>query len=617
MEEVGELAHSPPPVRKTRSRRGTQIPLTTSETEESRRHTPSAISVLDGLEWSAPSSPVAEETKPATEPFNPSLWQDCGSAFHTAFSLLGGSESFQVEMPDTLAVPGTAEAGDSIEPYDSCVEESAVPKNDFPDGNHDGEMLLGEIGEMLMQRDEQESRCTSIREVKGRKGRGRISATDESAMPNNEDSPGGEILLREFGEMLTRKVGKEQRYTTIRGVRSRKGKGTICATDESTEANNEDSPDVITHSVLGDLGVDSDLVLIPQQEGGCSDCEMLLSETAEMLSQKSDQGDRSTAVKGGKGWGRRCTTEESAVSSREGSPDDITPPGLGDEREDSDVVLISPQEEADSDGENTVMETGEQLAPEAGQEQRDATTRGAKGGKGRGRKKGRGRGRRKAKSRGKGRGKPGGLQANAVGDELEIVSPTEPEQQVEKLHCADSPIEISTSPAQSVSSLSPAQRSNSDCICIESDVDQAINETHDQFDDAPKQKDKEGDGNGETLPISDHEGYDPDALTCICRQKRNNRYTCSFLIDLWGFRTLNTPSVCCFHFLTTVGPSLFSGSWSPVSVARSGSMAAVLVSVVLMAVKVTFAPHALQRTRASTNPTAALSRRMTAAFPKV
>lgn len=34
-------------------------------------------------------------------------------------------------------------------------------------------------------------------------------------------------------------------------------------------------------------------------------------------------------------------------------------------------------------------------------------------------------------------------------------------------------------------------------------------------------------------------------------------------------------------------------------------MAAVLVSVVLMAVKVMFAPHALQRTRASADPTAA------------
>lgn len=518
MEEVGELAHSPPPVRKTRSRRGTHILLTTPETEESQRHAPSAISVLDGLEWSAPSSPVAEETKPATETFNPSLWQDCGSAFHTAFSLLGGGESFQVEMPDALTVPDTAEAGDSIEPYDSCVEESAVPKNDFPDGNHDGEMLLGEIGEMLMQKDEQESRCTSIREVKGRKGRGRICATDESAMPNNEDSPGGEMLLREFGEMLTRRVGKEQRYTTIRGVTSRKGRGTICATDESTAANNEDSPDAITDSVLGDLGVDSDLVLIPSQEGGCSDCEMLLSETAEVLRQKSGQGDRGTAVKVGKGRGRQCATEESAVSSREDSPDDITHSGLGDEREDSDVVLISPQEEADSD-ENTMMETGKLLTPEVGQEQR------AKGGKGRGRKRGRGRGRRKAKGRGKGRGKPGGLQANAVGDEVVIVSPTEPEQRVEKLHGPDSPIEI-TSPVHSVSSLSPAQRSNSDCICIESDVDQVINETHDQFDDALKQKDKEVDSNGETLPISDHEGYDPDALTCICRQKRNDRYTC-------------------------------------------------------------------------------------------
>lgn len=518
MEEVGELAHSPPPVRKTRSRRSTHIALTTAETEESPRRTPSAMSVLDGLEWSAPSSPVAEETKPATETFaagnlDPSLWQDCGSAFHTAFSLLGGGDSFQVEMQDALAVPGAAEAGDSIEPYDSHVtDESAMPKNDFPDDNHGGEILLGEIGEILMQKDDQESRCRSIREVKGRKGRSRICATDESAMPNNEDSPGGEMLLREFGEMLTRKGGKEQRYTTIRGVRGRKGRGAISATDESTVASNDTSPDGTARSVLGR-----------------SDGEMLLREAAEMLTQKGGQGEGGAtvrAVKVGKGRARQCATDGPAMSSWEDSPDDISHSGLGDEREDSDVVLISPQEEADSDGETTAIETGTLLATGVGQEQRDATARGAKGGKGRGRKRGRGRGRRKAKGRGKGRGKPGGLQSNTLGDELVIVNPTQPEQQVEKLNGPDSPIEISTSPAHSVSSLSPAQRSTSDCICIESDVDQVINETHDQFDDAPQQRDKEVNSTGATLLISDHEGYDPDALTCICRQKRSDRYAC-------------------------------------------------------------------------------------------
>lgn len=522
MEEVGELARSPPPVRKTRSRRSSQIPLTTPETQENARHTPT-ISVLDELEWSAPSSPVAEDSKPATETFaagnlDPSLWQDCGSAFHTAFSLLGGGESFQVEMPDALAAPDTAEAGDSVELYDSSVaDESAMPENeDF----HDGEMLLGEIGEMVVQKDGQELRSTTIRDSKGRKGRGRVCATGESAMPNDEDSPGGEMLLREFGEMLTRKGGKEQRYTTIRGVRGRKERGT---TVESTVPNNNDCPDDITHSVLGDLEGDSDMVLISAQEGESSDGELLLRKTAGSLKQKDGRGERGTtirAVKVGKGRGRPCATEESAMPSHRDSADDMAHSGLDDARGDSDVVLISPQEEPDSDGENTLIEIRKLLTPEDGRGQRETI---AKGGKGRGRKKGRGRGRRKAKGRGKGRSKPGGLQSNTGDDEM-VIDPTEPGQEVEKLKGPDSPIEISTSPAHTVSSLSPAQRSNSDCICIESDVDQVINETHDQFDDAPGQKYKEVHSNGEPLPITDHEGYDPDALTCICRQKREDRY---------------------------------------------------------------------------------------------
>lgn len=530
MEEVGELARSPSPVRKTRSRRSNQIPLTTPETQENTRHTP-AISVLDELEWSAPSSPVAEDTKPATETFaagnlDPSLWQDCGSAFHTAFSLLGGGESFQVEMPDALAAPDTAEASDSVELYDSCVaDESAMPENeDVPDGIHDGEMLLGEIGEMVMQKDGQELKSTTIRDSKGRKGRGRVCATGESAMPNDEDSPGGEMLLREIGEMLTRKSGKEQRFTTIRGVRGRKKRVTICPTHESTVPNNKDSIDDITHSVLGDLEEDSDMVLISAQEGGCSDGELLLRKTAGSLMQKDGRGESGTtirAVKVGKGSGRICATDESAIPSHRDSASDMAHSGLDDARGDSDVVLISPQEEPDSDGENTLIEIAKLFTPEDGQGQREAI---AKGGKGRGRKKGRGRGRRKAKGRGKGRSKPGGLQSNTGNDEM-VIDPTEPEQEVEKLKGPDSPIEISTSPAHTVSSLSPAQQSNSDCICIESDVDQVISETHDQFDDAPGQKYKEVNSNGEPLPISDHEGYDPDALTCICRQKRNDRYT--------------------------------------------------------------------------------------------
>lgn len=528
LEEVGDLAHSPPPVRKTRSRRSYQTPLTTPETQESLRDTPNARSVVDELEWSAPSSPVAEDNKSATEIYaggnlDPSLWQDCGSAFHTAFSLLGGGESFQVEMPDAIAVSDTVEASDSIEPYGSCVtDDSAMPNNEnFPDGIHDGETLIREIDE-LMQKSGQELKCTT-RGVKGRKERGRPCAIDESAKPDNEDSPDGEILLREIGEMLTRKSGQEQRGTTIRGPRDGKGRGRLCATDASAMPNNEDSPDDSTHSVLGDVGADSDVVLISPQEGRHSDGEMLLRGTRKMLTRKSGQEQRAATVrgvKGGKGNNTSCATGESAMPINEDSLDDIAHSVLGDVRLDSDVVLISPQEEADSDSEMTLIEIGKPPTLEVSKEQRDTTVR---GGKGRGRKKGRGRGRKKAKGRGKSRGKAGGLQSKAIDEEVVIVNPTEEEQEVEKINISDSPIQISTSPAQSVSSLSP-QRSSSDCIFIESDIDQVIGEIHDQFDDAPEEKNKEVNRNEEPPPELDPEDHDPDALTCICCQKGNDRY---------------------------------------------------------------------------------------------
>lgn len=533
LEEVGDLAHSPPPVRKTRGRRIIQTPLNTPETQESPRHTSTARSVVDELEWSAPSSPVSEDSKPATEIFaggnlDPSLWQDCGSAFHTAFSLLGGGESFQVEMPDALAVPDTRGAGDSIEPYAECVtEESAMPiKDDFPDGILDGETFLGEIGEMLTQKGGPERKCTTIRGVKGRKGRGRPPVADDSPNPNNEDSPGGGMLLREIGEMLTRKGGQERSYTTVRGKR----RGRLCPTDESPMPDNVDCLDGNAHSVLDDV------VLISTQEVGRSDSEMLLTQPEEMVTQDGGREQR-----GLKRRGRPCLTDESAMPDNEDSPNDGLQAGLGGVREDADVVLISPHEEADSDGEVTLIEVGQLLTSEVGQDQ--GTARGVKGGKGRGRKKGRGRGRRKAKGRGKGRGKAGGLQSKAVDDQVVIVNPATNEPVAETLNGPGSPIEISTSPAQSLSSLSPAQRTSSDCICLESDTDQVIAETHDQFDDAPEQKDEEVNGNGEPPLIPDPEGCDPDALTCVCRQKRNDRYT-RFLNELRGFRNVKTSHSC-------------------------------------------------------------------------
>uniref|UniRef100_A0A3Q1IW14 Death inducer-obliterator 1 n=1 Tax=Anabas testudineus TaxID=64144 RepID=A0A3Q1IW14_ANATE len=67
MEEVGDLTHSPPLVRRGRSRRTNQAPQTTTDTHTTHRATHTTRSVLDDLEWSAPSSPVSEESKPASE----------------------------------------------------------------------------------------------------------------------------------------------------------------------------------------------------------------------------------------------------------------------------------------------------------------------------------------------------------------------------------------------------------------------------------------------------------------------------------------------------------------------------------------------------------------------
>nr|XP_046253397.1 uncharacterized protein LOC124063618 isoform X2 [Scatophagus argus] len=144
LDEVGDLAHSPPPVRRCRSRRSNQTPQATSETGATQRTTPQTRSVLDDLEWSAPSSPVSEESKPTSEAstgvsLDPSLWQDFGSAFHTAFSLLGGNEGLSMDMSDAPAAPDILKATDAIEaPPTQVVDEPEVP--DTMDTADDTEM---------------------------------------------------------------------------------------------------------------------------------------------------------------------------------------------------------------------------------------------------------------------------------------------------------------------------------------------------------------------------------------------------------------------------------------------------------------------------------------------
>ncbi|XP_056154777.1 death-inducer obliterator 1-like [Lampris incognitus] len=120
MEEMTDIDTSPSPVRRSRGRRAKQTPQTAPDTQTTQRTTRSSKSVIDDLEWSAPSSPVLMDTETTPETstggtLDPSLWQDFGSAFHTAFSLLGAKECASTDMPDALAASDSLEANDDTE----------------------------------------------------------------------------------------------------------------------------------------------------------------------------------------------------------------------------------------------------------------------------------------------------------------------------------------------------------------------------------------------------------------------------------------------------------------------------------------------------------------------
>ncbi|XP_076022375.1 uncharacterized protein LOC143012919 [Genypterus blacodes] len=140
MEEVADVVINPPPVRRGRSRQANQTPQTTSDTSTSQMASRSSRNFIDDLEWSAPSSPVPEEPKPISEAtagssLDPTLWQDFGSAFHTAFSLLGGKEGLSMEMSDVLLPPDNIEPTDEVETPPPQVAGIEVPDNkDCVDG---------------------------------------------------------------------------------------------------------------------------------------------------------------------------------------------------------------------------------------------------------------------------------------------------------------------------------------------------------------------------------------------------------------------------------------------------------------------------------------------------
>ncbi|XP_077404656.1 uncharacterized protein LOC144037216 isoform X2 [Vanacampus margaritifer] len=139
IEEVGDLTHSPPPVRRVTGRR---LPQTTLASKDNKAAQSPELprTVVEDLEWSAPSSPVSEETKPALAPaggcLDPSMWQDIGSAFHTAFTLLGGDEDLPVEISQALAVPDILGVGNVSEaPSPQTADDPEVSELGRPTDN--------------------------------------------------------------------------------------------------------------------------------------------------------------------------------------------------------------------------------------------------------------------------------------------------------------------------------------------------------------------------------------------------------------------------------------------------------------------------------------------------
>ncbi|KAK0147415.1 Death-inducer obliterator 1 [Merluccius polli] len=117
MDEIIDLDPSPPPIRRGRSRRTRQTPRPAEDPQPTPKPCRSASSVIDDLEWSAPSSPVDAAASEATTGgvLDPSLWQDFGSAFHTAFSLLGGNEDTPMDVTDPLPGPDDPHPTDASE----------------------------------------------------------------------------------------------------------------------------------------------------------------------------------------------------------------------------------------------------------------------------------------------------------------------------------------------------------------------------------------------------------------------------------------------------------------------------------------------------------------------
>nr|XP_057908120.1 uncharacterized protein si:ch73-181d5.4 [Doryrhamphus excisus] len=202
LEEVGDVTQSPPPVRRARSRRITQTPQASKDNKITQAPQAS-LSVMDDLEWSAPSSPVSEETKPALSTvggcLDPTMWQDIGSAFDTAFSLLGGDEGLSMDMSDDLAIPDILGVSDTTESPPLLVSDDTEMSE-----------LRGLPDNVLLQSEPPSEKATS--------------GDVDVVLISSQDEESDEMTLLEYKEQLQSKY--KQGLNAGRGGRGRaRGRG--------------------------------------------------------------------------------------------------------------------------------------------------------------------------------------------------------------------------------------------------------------------------------------------------------------------------------------------------------------------------------------------------------
>ncbi|XP_061128641.1 uncharacterized protein si:ch73-181d5.4 isoform X1 [Syngnathus typhle] len=234
MEEIGDLNHSPPPQRRVRSRLARRTQASRDDNATPSPQGPRTI--LEDLDWSASSSPVSEETKPpatsAEGCLDPNMWQDFGSAFHTAFTLLGGDEDLSMENSQDLPVPDILRVGDATEnPPAEIVDDTEVSELRGP-ADKDGADVSGQVAQrdvedvILISSQEEDSDDMPLIQIKER--------PDCKGTQGARTRAGGRGKARGRGRGRAKAKGKAR------------GRGRAKASDlEATGADDEDDDDVI------------------------------------------------------------------------------------------------------------------------------------------------------------------------------------------------------------------------------------------------------------------------------------------------------------------------------------------------------------------------------------